>query len=125
MTRRTLDQSRDVAGRTRRWSLEISTIEPGSGSKIRATVITTLNIPVKVIQDRIDWLIGENSNKISIYGEDYHSRALGRFMIMDQYTAETVQMYKLLNKVLENVEQDPYGQEKPGTIEARTPHITF
>ena len=113
VTLRTLDQSRDAAGKIRKWSLEIETTRPGWGTVIRATVKTTVKIPVAVIQDRINDLIGAEGKKISIYGENKDGHALGRFKVNDPYTAETIDMHNLLDKVIEKVEQDPGVDASP------------
>jgi phospholipase C len=105
VTLRTLDQSRDAAGQIRQWSLEIETII--NEGRIFATVKTTVKVPVALIQDRINYLIGANGNKIRIYGEHKNFRALGRIMILDPYTAEAMDMRKMLKPFIEDEEQDP------------------
>ena len=111
---RTIDQSRDPAGQVRPWSLQVETTTPlGVGSAVRATVIATTRIPLEILQNRIDDLIGFNGNKILVYGEnqvDEHKqgRILGRFKILDEYTAETINMYHLLDQVIKlGRPQDP------------------
>jgi phospholipase C len=108
VTPQTINQSRDVRGQVRQWSLKVDTTTPlGVGSAVRATVIGTTRIPVVLFQDRINDLIGFNGNKISVYGENKDGRALGRFTIRDEYTAETINMYHLLDPVIRHSLQDP------------------
>ena len=114
VTVRTLNQSRDVAGQVRPWSLEVDTTTPlGVGSAVRATVIGTTRIPVGILQSRIDDLIGFNGSKILVYGENQvdehkHGRVLGRFKILDIYTAETINMRHLLDSAVKHGKpQDP------------------
>jgi len=113
---RTIDQSRDAAGQVRPWSLEVDTTTPlGVGSAVRATVIATTRIPVEVLQNRIDYLIGFNGSKVYVYGENKvyvdgenkDSRALGRFQIRDVFTAETINLHHMLDSVIKHVGQDP------------------
>ncbi len=103
---RTLEQSRGPAGEIRQWSLAVRTTKLGSGSKIRATVVTSMRIPVSIVQDRINDLIGTNGSKVRIYGENKDGRALGRIEILDEFSAATMDMYHLLDKVIGNVKQD-------------------
>jgi phospholipase C len=114
VTVRTLNQSRDAAGQVRPWSLEVDTTTPlGVGSAVRATVIGTTRIPVEILQSRIDDLVGFNGSKILVYGENQvdehkHGRVLGRFKILDIYTAETINMRHLLDSAVKHGKpQDP------------------
>jgi phospholipase C len=113
VTLRSLDQSRDASGNIRKWSLEVRTTEAGVlDSTVRATVISTVRIPVSLINDRIKELIGEKGNKISIYGENKDNHALLRLMIRDKYTAETLEINDWLDTLLKKVKQDS-GYEGP------------
>jgi hypothetical protein len=123
VTLRTIDQSRDAAGQVRPWSLEIDTATPlGVGSAVRATVIATARIPVVLFQDRINDLIGFNGNKVQIYCENKDGRALGRFKILNEYTAETINMYHLLDRVIKKVDQDPEVDTENIDIEPNIPY---
>ena len=114
VTLRTIDQSRDATGQVRPWSLEVDTTTPlGLGSAVRATVIGTTRIPVEILQNRIDYLIGFNGSKILVYGENkvYNEkedlRALVRLKITDVFTAETINIRHLLDSRIKKVPQDP------------------
>jgi phospholipase C len=116
VTLRTLNQSRDAAGHVRPWSLEVDTATPlGVGSAVRATVIGTVRIPVVILQDRINYLIGFNGSKLAVYGENKvvikddgskERRALGRLKVLDIFSAETMTMRHLLDPVIKNKDQD-------------------
>lgn len=108
VTLQTIDQSRTAAGDVRPWSLDVDTTSAlGIGGVVKATVIATTRIPVATLQDRIDFLIGTNGSKLSIYGENKNGRALGRIVILDPYSAETIDMQRLLDDVLKKAQQDP------------------
>jgi len=108
VTLRTLNQSRDAIGQVRPWSLEVDTTTPlGVGSAVRATVIATTRIPVEILQNRIDYLIGFNGSKIRVYGENKDGRALARLKITDEFTAETINIHHLLDSRIKHVRQDP------------------
>ena len=104
---RTLDKSRDASGKVRRWSLEWETIDPNLGEGMTATVIATTRIPVHMLQERIDDLLGSNGSHISVYGENKDGYALGRLKILDEFSAETIDMHGLLDDVLKKNPQDP------------------
>ena len=130
VTLRTLNQSRDAAGHVLPWSLEVDTATPlGVGSAVRATVIGTVRIPVVILQDRIDYLIGFNGSKLAVYGENKvlikvddagkeikEGRALGRLKVLDIFSAETMTMRHLLDPLIKNKDQDlGFDKEKdPG-----------
>jgi phospholipase C len=123
VTLRTLNQSRDATGQVRPWSLEVDTTTPlGVGSAVRATVIGTMRIPVIIFQDRINYLIGFNGKKISLYGENKDGRALGRFRITDVFTAETMNIRHLLDSVIKNTAQDPGVDRDNVDIEPNIPY---
>jgi len=104
---RTLDKSRDASGNIRRWSLEWETIDPNLGEGITATVIATTRMPLYMLQERIDDLLGPNGKHIWVYGENKDGYALGRLEIVDEFSAETIDMHGLLYDVLKKNPQDP------------------
>ena len=59
-----------------------------------------------MLQQRIDDLLGPNGNKLSIYGENKDGNALCRLKILDEFSAETIDMHGLLDKVLAKNPQD-------------------
>jgi phospholipase C len=107
VTLRQLDKSRDAAGHVRPWSLTYETVDPNLGESVTATVIASARIPLSILQTRIDLLLGAGGSKISVYGEDKGGRALARLEILDDFTAETVDMQGLLDGLLKKVAQDP------------------
>ena len=107
VTLRTLDRSRDANGQVRLWKLEFTTTNFSLQESISATVIATTRIPIPMLQQRIDDLLGPNGNKLSIYGENKDGNALCRLTIRDVFSAETIDMHSLLDKVLKKNPQDP------------------
>jgi phospholipase C len=104
---RTLDKSRDASGKIRPWSLEWETVDPNLGEGVSATVIATTRMPIYMLQQRIDDLLGPNGNHISVYGENKDGYALARLKILDEFSAETIDMHDLLKDVLKTNPQDP------------------
>lgn len=106
VTLRTLNKSRNASGKVRLWSLDVLT----TGSpvlNIWASVIESHYIRTRVLQERIDTLLGDNGNKLSIYGETRGSDVLGRLKILDEVSAEIIDMHGLLDSVIEKEPQDP------------------
>src|SRR5207253_1411730 len=86
----TLGKSRDADGNPRLWSLEVlpsSQIFGGGQSIVSATVIGTTRINTGVLQDRIDFLLGEHGSKISIFGEMDEINLRARLQILDIFSA--------------------------------------
>src|SRR5262249_52032923 len=72
VTLQALNKSRDAAGNVRSWSLEVAlptTPTERREVSVYATVMETARIGVSPLKDRINELIGEHGNKLSIYGE--------------------------------------------------------
>jgi phospholipase C len=136
VTLRTLNQSRDATGQVRPWSLEVDTTTPlGVGSAVRATVIATTRIPVIIFQDRINDLIGFNGKKLKVYGENvvYVDKeddgsekkvrlAAARLQILDEYTAETINIRHLLDSRIKKVRQDPGVDRENVDVEPNIPY---
>ncbi len=105
VTLRTLDQSRDADGNPRLWSLEVGEEVgglPSSDVDVSATVVAEARISTAVLNDRIRFLIGEHSEKISIYGEMQGTDLLARLKILDEVSAETVDMLGVLDSFVED-----------------------
>jgi phospholipase C len=121
VTLRTISKSRNAAGEVRPWSLEVDNRQVGIiGSALKATVIATTQIPTSVLQNRIDDLLGPNGNKLAIYGENLKGRVLARLEILDEYSAETMDIHHLLRDVLGKVVQDPLVSTS--SVEAHIPY---
>ena len=107
VTLETIDKSRDAAGSVRRWALQVL---PGlqfpSTLRVSATVIESARIRSKVLQDRINFLIGEHGSKLSIRGETTDDRLLVRLTILDKFSAETIGIHDLLDSIIRSEEQD-------------------
>jgi len=106
-----LDKSRDAHGNVRTWSLEVFPSFSPIGAfpaNIWASVIATARIRTETLQSRIDTLLGAGASKLSIYGEmdAVKARLLARLKILDEYTAETIDLYQFLDSVLKKVPQD-------------------
>jgi phospholipase C len=113
VTLETIDKSRDAEGTIRPWSLQVfPSIEPGGPfgdeeTAVWASVIESARIRVDVLQERINFLIGLHGNKLSIFGEMTESDLLVRLKILDIFSAESIDMYGLLDHVIKSVPQDP------------------
>lgn len=106
---RTLNKSRDAAGKVRKWTLDVS---PQGGviagkPHISATVIGSGRVNLDPIRSRILALLGPHGNFIKIFGEDKNGEALARLMIKDVVSVESIDMYGVLEKVLSETLQDP------------------
>jgi len=115
---RTLDKSRDAAGKVRQWTLEVA---PQGGvlvgsPHLSATVIGSGRITIEAVASRIDRLLGKRGEFINIFGENKDGEALGRLKIKDVASAETIDMHHLLDDVVEGVPQD--SNVDPGEIDA-------
>src|SRR5207247_10447230 len=62
---KTLEKSRDASGKVRPWLLEHETIDPNLGESVTATVVATTRVPIYMLQERIDYLLGPNGRKIT------------------------------------------------------------
>lgn len=112
ITLQTLDKCRDADGNPRLWTLDAGeTIGPVSSSErdvdVSATVVAETRISTRVLQDRINLMIGEQGEKISIYGEIQGADLLARLKILDEVGAETIDMWGLLDSVIESDEEHP------------------
>ena len=109
VTLRDLDKSRDVSGKVRPWSLEFMTSEPKLIASVTATVVATARVPLSMLQQRIDFLLGATGKNLRVYGEDKNGYALGRVEILDEFAAETIDVHMTdsLRKVLKDNPQDP------------------
>lgn len=116
----TLNKSRDAAGKVRKWTLEVRPqggIVVGS-PRLSATVIGSGRITSAALRSRIDALLGPRGRFLKIFGENKGGEALGRLIITDVASAETIEMHGLLDGALAAVQQD--GTATPGNIEANT-----
>jgi hypothetical protein len=124
VTLETLDKSRDASWKPRLWLLEAGA-EPGPirgpDVDVSATVVAQTRISIAVLQDRINLLIGERGEKISIYGEMQGTDLLARLVIFDEVSAETIDMHGLLDSV---IEREPFDHRTgPPDIAVNVPYI--
>ncbi len=109
VTLRTLDKSRDTAGRVRSWRLEVlrPTSAVGGGRvSVWASVIETAGIGTAALMSRIEDVIGKRGSKLKIYAEAKDGHVLARLVILDEFTAALIERYKLLKGVLKESDQD-------------------
>jgi Phosphoesterase family len=109
VTPQTLEKSRDGEDNPRLWSLEAGeNVGPTSGLDVdvSATVIAETSISTAVLQDRIDTIIGEHGKNISIYAEERARDLLLRLKILDEVSAESIDMWGLLDSRIDSVPQD-------------------
>lgn len=105
-----LEKSRDNHGNVRLWSLEVfPSLSPfgAADAPVWASVIATTRIRTGTVKSRIDELIGVGGSKISIYGDMQQDRLLARLKILDEYSAATIDLLRLLDSVLKRAPQDP------------------
>ncbi len=112
VTLQALEKSRDAHGDVRPWSLEVFpslSLIGTAEAYVWASVIATARIRTETLKSRIDKLIGDGGSKISIYGEMQQEAhmLLARLKILDEYSAETIDMLELLDSVLKRAPQDP------------------
>lgn len=112
----TLNKSRDAAGNVRKWTLEVSPEGRVGTFRVSATVIGSGRITIAALRSRIDAVLGPRGGFIKIFGENKDGDALGRLMITDVVSAETIDMHGLLDDVLKGVDQD--GDADPENIQA-------
>jgi len=108
VTLRVLDQSRNLDRTPRSWSLEVlpSAASNLENESVFATIFETERINASVIQERIKFLLGDHGSKISLSGEEKDSKLLCRLMILDEISAATVDMYRLLEDIINKSTQD-------------------
>ena len=109
VTLRTLNKSRDAKGKTRNWVLNVRHNPASTGSNefdINATVLASHYIQTAAINQRINTLLGVNGRNLSLYGEVSGSDILGRLKILDEVTAEIIDMHGLLDSIIEKEPQD-------------------
>lgn len=102
-----------------KWTLNVRQAQPGNHltTNIRAQVIASARIHTHLLQERIDYLLGLSGNKLSIFGEtrmdgaseseDPAKLLLARLQILDEITAETIDMHGLLDHAIGSQTQDP------------------
>ncbi len=111
----TLGRSRDAQGNVRPWTLEVGPSprpRDGKQSPVSATVVETARVEVGALQSRIDKLIGEKGSNLSVFvdetegGEGDDAKVRVRLEILDRFSAETIDMHDLLDKVVHEEEQE-------------------
>ncbi len=117
---RTLSKSRDAQGRVRKWTLEVS---PSGATvsvlpRVTATVIGSGRITTATLKSRTNTLLGPRGAFIKVFGENKGGNALGRLIITDVVSAESIDMHGFLDSRLASVEQD--GGADPRDIQANT-----
>ena len=108
VTLATLDRSRGPAGQVLPWSLEVV---PAGGQlagtgRISANVTASARLRTATLQQRIDALIGPAGNKLRIFGDNKDGQARLRLKILDELSAETIDMHGLLDNAIRSNPQD-------------------
>lgn len=98
-----LGQSRDAGGVPRLWTLVVRPRRAPQGLHfVSATVIAEGRIGTTVVQDRLQWLLGENGDYIDLVGRNENGKAEAVLTIKEVATAETIDMVGLFDSVLGN-----------------------
>lgn len=103
---RTLAKSRDAIGNARMWTLEV---ESRSGLDrndyyISATVLNDGRVSKCALVDRIQSLVGEHGRSIGLIGRNVDDDIEGVLTLRDVRAAETVDMYGLIDGLLEKTD---------------------
>jgi phospholipase C len=107
VTLATLDKSRGPAGQVLPWTLEVVTRSAGrAGSRVSAQVTASPRLRVATLQQRIDTLIGPGGNKLQVFGDNKGGQVLLRLKILDELSAETIDMHGLLDAAIRGNPQD-------------------
>jgi phospholipase C len=102
VTLQTIDQSRDANGGYRAWQLDVAAVRGLDGpTPIRAQVMASARVSKQVLQSRINTMLGPNGHFVSIYGEIEGTDLVARLVIHDKVSAETIDMHRLLDSVIE------------------------
>lgn len=102
-----LGKSRDAQGAPRPWRLQVS---PQGGvvvgqPRVSATVFGSGRIGTAALLDRVNRLIGPNGSFIKLVGENKDGEARARMTITDPTAVETIQMFHMLDDLLEKAEE--------------------
>jgi phospholipase C len=122
---RTLNKSRHAGGGVRPWTLE-ATRQSGAflglgRPRLSATVIGKGRVGLAALRARIDALLGKRGEFLEIFGENQGGEALIRLRIRDVVSAETIDMYGLLDAVVEGIDPDQGIQADTVYTLARVP----
>ena len=105
---RLLARSRGPGGVVRPWTLSVASQTLCIGAALlSATVQAQARIGTAVLQSRLDELIGPAGNKLVLFGDEFGGRAVCRLKILDRFSAETLDMYGLLDAPLRKNAQPP------------------
>ena len=120
VTLATLARSRGPGGSVQLWTLELV----GNGAdtlahRVSAQVTATARIHTSVLQQRIETLIGPNGSKLQLWAESREKQVQVRLKILDELSAETLDMHGLLDSVLRNNPQDSGVDTVHPDIQAR------
>jgi phospholipase C len=106
VTLQTIDQSRGPQGQVRLWTLELSTTAGRAGNRVSAQVTASTRLRTATLQQRIDTLLGVGGSKLQVFGDNKDGLARLRLKILDELSAETLDMHGLLDKVIRGNPQD-------------------
>jgi len=107
VTLTTIDRSRGPLGQVRPWTLEVVSVAGGgAGSRVSAQVTASTRLRTATLQQRIDTLLGPLGNKLQVFGDNKAGRARLRLKILDELSAETIDMHGLLDAAIRANPQD-------------------
>lgn len=95
-----LGRSRDAAGKSRLWTLEVRSLVPGGQHRVTASVVGSASISTEVLKARIQRIFGPDGTFLSFKGVNVGDRAKALLTISDVASAETIDMFDLLDSRL-------------------------
>ena len=126
VTPQAIDKSRDPQGHELPWTLEA--VGRGNSTRIHrvmAQVTATTRVHTNVLQDRINVLLGPNGNKLRFTVESRGKKLVGRLKILDELSAETLDMYGLLDGPVRKNPQDAGIDTDQPDIKANVAYSVF
>ena len=107
MSLATIDKSHGPQGQVRLWALEVTTTAGRAGNRVSAQVTSSMRLHTATLQQRIDTLLGVGGSNLQIVGDNKAGRARLRLKILDELSAETIDMHGLLDKVIRDNPRTP------------------
>ena len=119
----TLGRSRGANSQVLPWTLEVTTSVPASTTTVvGAEVIATARLTTSVLQSRINALLGPNGEKWALQGDNRNRRIQARLTVLDNTSAELMDMHGLLDPLIAANPQDPGVDTQHPDIRAQVPY---
>lgn len=119
VSQRAIDASRGNDGAILPWTLEVETANPPPGpALIAANVVATSLINAQVIHDRLIDILGANGEKVAIYAVTQNGRVLLKLRILDERSAEFIDMHGLIDSLVRDKPQESHIDTKHLDIRA-------